>query len=172
MRSAWHGAATGLFEACRGYVDADVFDGAPLTADDLNAAVFIGWQPSTTREEPAGKITQQDHDAGLPAARREYGDIRVTILVQSGDLEVAPVRAGAFAILSQIQALLHHVPTASSNGTRPQQAASRFLATWAELSGAQPLRIDVDSVDVTQGHSPQGVYAELDITVSYDALIS
>lgn len=172
MRSAWHGAVTGLLEAARGYVEADIFDGSPLTVDDLTAAVFVGWQPASISDDPAGKITQQEHDAGLPAARREYGDIKVTILAQSGDLEIAPMRERAFGILSQIQAILHHVPSASVDGSRPQQAAARLLAAWKAYTGGQPLRIEVDSVNVTQGHNSQGVWTQLDVNVSYDALIT
>lgn len=172
MRSAWNGAVEGLLAACRHLMDADVFDGAPLTADELPAAVFVGWQPNTQMDDAAGRIIQRAHDAGLPAARSENGDVKVTILAQSGDLELGPVRARAFELLHVLQQVLHHVPVASSDGTRPQQAAQLFLDRWYAVGGGQPLNVDVDSATVTQGHSPKGVWTQIDANVTYDALIN
>lgn len=171
MRSSWHAATTAVVTACQQVLDCDVFDSAPTTADELPAALFVGWQAGMAVDSAAGVISQQPHDAGLPAARMESGEIRCTILAQSGDMEVAPVRERAFDILAQVASIFHLVPTAGGT-TRPSQAAQTLLTTWSSITSAQLLTVDVSQAVVTQGNTPRGVYAQIDFTASYEALIT
>lgn len=169
MLSGWAAAAAGLVAGCTNFVDGDVFDGPPVTADDLRAALMIGWSPGSGDTVDAGQITTLAHDAGLPGAREESGDIRCVIICQSGDDDISLVRAQAFAMLDQVTRLCQRMPQAG-NDSGVAQAAGRFLGVWTGGTSSQLLNVAVTSAQISQGRSPSGVYCEITFTVSFEAL--
>lgn len=121
-----------------------VFDGPPVTFEDLPSYVVVGADPSG--ETGAGQWTDVVTTVGLPARHEEYGSINGTVVAQTGDTTISSSRATAFtlfeAIVDQIE-------------TDPCLGMSNLVAG----------RIESGSVNV--GQSPVGSFTEVSWVFEY-----
>lgn len=149
VASRWDAVVDAVISTLDSALSCDVYDCMPVTNDDIRSCVVVGAFTNDDRGL-GGTITQGYHDVGPTATRDETGTIRATVLSQSGDDDVSVVRADAFSILGSVESALR--------------------ANYS-LGLSNILRVEVDYGDVTQGYSEHGVFCEIQLTISYTALI-
>lgn len=125
-----------------------VYDGVPVTSDDIRSGVFIG----VLLEDPgnSGQITQDYHELGSGAKRDEEGVVRCTVLSQSGDIGIAAHRTTAFTLLGHVE---------------------RVVRGNYSLGLADVLYSEVRIGHARQAHTPRGSYVEVEFQITYKALL-
>ena len=125
-----------------------VYDGVPVTADDIRSGVFVG----VLLEDPgnSGQVTQEYHELGSGAKRDEEGVIRCTVLSQSGDTGIAAHRAAAYALLGHVE---------------------RVVRGNYSLGLDDVLYTEVRIGHTRQANTPRGSYVEVEFQITYKALL-
>lgn len=126
-----------------------VFDGIPVTADQLPDAVFVGVVLDEDTGD-AGSLTHAWHELGEGAPVDENGSIRCTAVSQRGDTDLAAARDAAFTLLAVCEDTVRDDPT---------------------LGIGELLDALVDTGRIRQGQTPQGCFCEVEWTLRYRALI-
>ncbi len=125
-----------------GWGDVAVYDGHPVTADISADYLTVGY---TTADDQGGVFTQTRNPDG--SGMDESGDVRCHLACQSGDGDLATVRARAFALTDAFDA-----------GLRADQTLGGLLSRNAEV---------LLSVDVLSVQNVQGAAQSLLFTVRY-----
>lgn len=126
-----------------------VYDGIPVTADDIRDGVFIGVVLDETTGD-AGRWEQTWHELGGTPPRDERGIIRCTVVSQRGDTDLSVARAAAFAHLGHVE---------------------NVCRADFDLDVANLQWLEVQSGSVRQGQTPRGCYCEIEFRVAYTAII-
>ena len=138
-----------LITAVKAQTTASVFDAVPVTDEFLGRVVVIGARSDDDRGL-GGTIRQSYRDLGAAATREETGTIYCSAIAQTGNDDVAGMRAAAIALLGEVETALR----------------SNF-----DLDVAAVRSVEVELGDVFQGRTPAGAFAEVQFTVTYQALI-
>lgn len=149
----WPQVASALKTVFDAAVETDVFDGIPATYEQLAAGVAVGVDAAYD-DGTSGDIRQEWRDAGpAPTAHREeWGEVVCTVWAQSGDDDLAAVRATCFDILDDCLDSLH---TVTALGI-PQVLSVRGLGS------AKPV----------QRRTQRGVVCEVAFRVAYYAVFN
>lgn len=145
----WDAVVDAVIAAVDAATTAAVFDAVPVTDEYLPQVVIVGARADDERGL-AGTLRQTYHDLGASAKRDETGTIYCSAISQTGDDDIATVRAAAIALVGVVESTLR----------------ADF-----DLGLADVLRIEVALGDVFQGRTAQGVFCEVEFTVEYTALI-
>lgn len=151
--SMWPQVTSALVTVFDAAVSCDVFDGIPTTYAELTSGLAVGTDVSFD-DGASGSIRQEWRDAGPApdAHREEYGEIACTIWSQSGDDDLAAVRAAVFDILDDALDSLHTITALNL----PEVLSVRGLAD------AKPV----------QRRTNRGVIAEVTFRVAYYAVFN
>lgn len=146
--SAWPAVVDALIATLGSQLSVPVWDTAPVTGERLTG-VIVGAVGDST-EGNAGTLEQTYHDLGPSARRDETGTVECAVVAQSGDDDLAAVRAAAFAILGD---------------------AEDALRSGVSIGVGQLLRCELTSARPRQGFSTDGVFCDIPLTLTYHALI-
>lgn len=151
--SMWPQVATALRTVFDAATDVDVYDGIPATYEQLASGVAVGVDAAYD-DGTSGTIRQEWRDAGPApdAHREESGEVVCTVWAQSGDDDLAAVRAAVFDILDDCLDSLH---TVTALGI-PEVLSVRGL------SSANPI----------QRRTSRGVVCEVAFRVAYYAVFN
>ena len=126
-----------------------VYDGIPVTAEQIADGVFVGVVLDDDNGD-AGKWAMDWHELGGTPPMDETGAVRCTVMAQRGDTDLATARASAFTHLGAVEAVCRGD---------------------YDLGVTDLLWLHVHSGRVRQGQTPRGSYCEIEFTVDYKALI-
>jgi hypothetical protein len=151
--SMWPQVADAVRAVFDAEVSVDVFDGIPATYAELASGVAVGVDAAYD-DGTSGNIRQEWRDAGPApdAHREEFGEIVCTVWAQSGDDDLAAVRATCFDLLDDCLDALHEIDTLGL----PQVLSVRGLST------ATPV----------QRRTTRGVVCEVAFRVAYYAVFN
>ncbi len=126
-----------------------VYDGIPVTADDIRDGVFIGVVLDEDNGD-AGTFEQDWHELGGLPPRDESGSVRCTVVCQRGDTDLASARGSAFTHLGWVESVVRNN---------------------LDLDVADITWVQVKAGSVRQGQTPRGSFCEIEFSVSYTAVI-
>lgn len=120
-----------------------VFDGPPITSEDLRVYVVVGADPASGS---AGFWSDTVTTLGLPARHEERGEITGSVASQTGDDDQSSTRSAAFTLLESIVDGIETDPTIG-------------------LSSLVEGRIGSGRIDV--GQARLGTFTEIAFTYTY-----
>lgn len=143
----WPSVVTALLSTAQTAVGANVpvFDGLPITYDDMRELVVIAGDAEG--DEGAGGWDQRITTLGMPFRVEENGRVECSVLAQTGDSTASTTRVAAVALLEKIVDGIDADPT---------------LGLADIVSGR------VTSGRVATGQSSAGAYTEIQFTYSYE----
>ena len=148
--ATWPAAYAAILATLRAALDVPVMDADDDlgAGGDLRAAVVLG--TDTGDEGRCGVFTQEYHDLGSVATRDDIGSIDAQVFAQSGNDDLAVLRAAAFDVLADVESALRSSVT---------------------LGVASAIRIELAGGDVFQGRTEDGAFVEVRFQLAYTALI-
>lgn len=149
----WPAVVNGLQTAFAGATSWPVFDGIPITYEAMDRGIAVGIE-ATQDDGMSGEIRQDWRDAGpAPNANRyETGTVKCSIWRQSGDDDLAALRADVFACLDQLMTVAAAITPLGVAG----------LVNLAPLQVARPV----------QQRTEDGVIVEVAFDVGYSGVLS
>lgn len=112
-----------------GWSDVAVYDGPPVTGDDPEWYVTVGW----VNDPEAGTWQRQRAPSGMEML--EEGDIRSTLTCQTGDVDLASMRTKAFDLINEFAATVE--VDRSLGGILPPQSEVSVAATVQSIQNPQ-----------------------------------
>lgn len=135
----WPSVVTALIATMDAATAAPVFDGLPITYDDMREFVIVGGDADG--ENGAGGWDQRITTIGAPFRVEENGRVECMIVTQSGDPTVAPTRAAALAILEAVIDQIDADPTLGlSNLTYGRVTSGRVLSAQTSHGAATEIQ--------------------------------
>ncbi len=127
----------------------EVFDGAPTSQPYGTTLLAFGWT-GDYEDETAGTIRQTYHDLG-PAAKRDE-TVEVVCAIQSwrGDDDMAAARTSAVAALGALETALR---------------------ADVDAGVSDALRVEMSDATVRQARTSEGLFCEIDFTITATSLI-
>lgn len=148
MTCAWPAVTAAVAQLAAQVCGVPVTDGDSLDQDQAGAWMEIG--VAVGDDGRAGGLDTDHHDMGPGSPpRSESGRIEGSVAAQSGDTDLAPVQAAAFAALDKLTAAVRANPTLGID-----------RVMWVQVAAG----------DVFRGRTPDGAFCEIRLAITYEAL--
>lgn len=135
----WPSVVTALVATVDAATSAPVFDGLPVTYDDMREFVIIGGD--SDGEEGAGGWDQRITTLGVPFRVEENGRVECMVVAQSGDPTVATTRAAALTVLEAVIDQIDADPTLGlANLTYGRVTSGRVLSAQTSAGSATEIQ--------------------------------
>lgn len=146
----WAAVVDAVIAAVDSATSASVFDTRQITDDFIGRAVVVGARSESDERGFAGSINQAYHDLGPTATRDETGSVHCYAFAQTGDNDVAGMRAAVVTVIGEVETALR----------------SNY-----DLDVAKVRHVELLTGDVYHGLTKHGAFALIEFTVRYEALI-
>jgi hypothetical protein len=119
-------ALTALWQAAPALDDVQVVDGPQANAESAPEWLFVGYDADTLNENTEGASAEQDWMA-FARTKQEEGQVVCSVVVRSGEVNIAAVRTRAFEIVSAAEDALRSDPLLGGLAMQTWLSDQRFI---------------------------------------------